>query len=251
MSNDHVNGSRGSPVTELSFDQRLQNVKFDLVAATILSSTNALERMKVVLKQIYDRRTPSSVSPSDGELSVLFSDAWSIIYNLNMLRRTQGPEFAKAAADGANLSELCQQLEIVRKVRNAFEHIDAKRIAAKIKKVDFPILGVIGATYFNQNATNQAKIRSLDHILLSHSSFHQPIDFEPVPVNITSFIPPVDHVRLFAFSNIIDLSRIVVLAKGASDVLDVRQLNPPDSGSRFAVILREIFDPPRTVSIAT
>lgn len=232
------------PVTSLPFEVRLSRADFDLVTITILAATTGRDRMKAILAAIYAGRPASgNLTPSDAQLSALFSDAWTIVYRLDLLRRVLSAHLAKAP-DGSGAAEFRALLWPVKRVRDRMEHVDAAFVAKKTKAKDFPILGIITAVIPDPSELAAGVVSHLDHLVLSHSEFHAKLDLQTALEQPFPIQPPVDHIRLHAFESVINLSLMVALAEGLTDVLDKRQQSPPGPESRLSVVVRQTFDEP-------
>lgn len=239
-----VSNDDGMPITSLSFDVRLSRVEFDLVSIAILSVVTARNRMMAFLSMIYEARMPGeNLTPSDTELTVLFNDAWIIIDRLNTLKKVLGTRLADAP-DGTNAAEFRDSLEPVVLARNGAQHIDKEIIARKTSRSAFPLLGIITAVMFDPVALEGGGLRQLDHVVLSHSEFHAKLNLHTIPERLFPLSPPVDHIRLHAFGQIVNLSRAVALAEGLTDVLQRRANEPPGPTTRLSVVITQQFDPP-------
>lgn len=197
------------PVTSLPYADRRNRLILDTLRFNAEGAQAAFLRVSRLLETINDRE-PTAAGPdiSNEELSILFSDAWTVVRSCHSIFEVIRKEkFAQIHVPSNDL----ELGSMISKARNGMDHIAGNigNYAKKTKDTMPPLLGVITAC-FVPKCEKGASVEELKAIVVSHSDFHHAIDLEVFPPDEKMF--PISgwmsHIRLHAFTVIVELSQV-------------------------------------------
>ena len=222
------------PVTELSEIERIGRIEFDLVTTMVMSVDLSTRQMKAILLDLFQRRSENSgPDPSDDELTILFNNAWTIVDRVHTLSRIMNSKLRSLKT----ASEFLSHSAIASRLRNKMDHVHGQisNLASKSRKPMPPIFGVLTAAMLDREQMDRRLVHSIEGIVLSHSEFHHKQHLKTFP-DADEMFPlegPIDHIRLHAFDEVIDLSKLSRATTQLTNVLKVRDDDPPNSDRRY------------------
>jgi hypothetical protein len=228
--------SKRIPVTELSEIERIDRIEFDLVTMMVMSVDLSTRQMKAILLDIFHRRAENcGPDPSDDELTILFNNAWTIIDRVHTLSKIVNPKLKSTS----NVSEFLSHSARASRLRNKMDHVHGQisNLASKTRKATPPILGVLTAAMLTREQIDQGFVHSVQGIVLSHSEFHHKQHLQSFPDEIFPIKGPIDHIRLHAFDEVIDLSKLSRSTIQLTNVLKLREDDLPNTDRRYRVFV--------------
>lgn len=209
------------------FVEQRQRISYESIAlATQIIEINFADLVE--LSQRCFHRNPQAPEFDSMDRARLFSLAWSIVDQVDLLR--QLVHFERRNIDLVSARAFMEAATVANTLRNWMDHLPG-RISAYIekKKKMPPAHGALSFTFVSPDLVSRdggpvpvADVPEYRAVVVLSTSMHRALQVEGEPIRYNEFEVPFDHFVLQAFGEHLSLSKIVALASAFCDDLGAR-----------------------------